>query len=502
MLALLAAAALGCASDGPRFDLPFSRPRARNAILFVGDGMGLTTVNAARILEGQRRGEPGEENLLAFETLPHVALAKTYNTNQQVPDSAGTMTALVSGVKTKAQVLGVDDRVVVGDHRSVAASRVPTLLEEAEDRGLATGVITTTTLTHATPAACYAHSADRAWENDRRLTEAARRDDFPDIARQFVEFDHGDGIDVALGGGRVHFLPADRIDPEWPDYRGERGDGRDLLEEWRARHPDGAYVWNQTQFAALDPARKGPVLGLFEPWHMRFEADRAGDPAGEPSLAEMTAFALDALSTRPNGFVLVVEAGRIDHGHHLSNAYRALIDTIELSNAVRVALERTDPSETLIVVTADHGHVFTIGGYPTRGNDILGLVMPNDAAGRPSQRPALDASGRPFTTLGYANGPGYPGASDAQPEGPKHFPHQPASFEGSATGRPDLSAVDTSDPGYVQEATVPLALETHSGEDVPIYAGGPGASMFSGVREQSFVRHAIAAALGWEALLP
>ena len=182
--------------------------------------MGPSTVTAARIYAGQLRGRPGEEGWLAFEKLPHVALAKTYNTNQQVPDSAGTMTAMVSGVKTKAGVLGVDARAVPGDHRSTAGSRVPTILEEAEQRGLATGLVTTTTITHATPAACYAHSPNRLWENDQLLSPEAREAGFPDLARQLVEFSYGDGIDVILGGGREHFLPKGRPDPEEPERSG------------------------------------------------------------------------------------------------------------------------------------------------------------------------------------------------------------------------------------------------------------------------------------------
>ena len=118
--------------------------RARNVVLFVGDGMGVSTVTAARIFEGQLRGESGEENLLAFERLPHVALSKTYNTNQQVPDSAGTMTAMVTGVKTRAGLISVDASVRRGDHEGVAGHELRTLFEEAESRGMATGLASPT----------------------------------------------------------------------------------------------------------------------------------------------------------------------------------------------------------------------------------------------------------------------------------------------------------------------------------------------------------------------
>jgi alkaline phosphatase len=479
-----------------------ARGRARNVVIFLGDGMGLTTVTAARILEGQRRGEPGEENLLAFEELPHVCLTKTYNTDQQVPDSAGTITAILSGAKTRSGLIGVEGTVARGDAAGVEGHELPSLFEQAEDRGMVTGVVTTARLTHATPAAVYAHAPERGWEDDTLLPPEARAIDFPDIARQLVEFSHGDGIDVVLGGGRSSFLPEGAVDPEYPERRGRRRDGRDLVAEWRRRHPDGRVVWSADGLSALDPAGARQVLGLFESSHMQFESARSADRAGEPSLAQMTLAALELLSRGERGFVLLVEAGRIDHAHHSGNAHGALGDTIALSDAVRVARARVSPAETLVVVTSDHGHVLGMGGYATRGNPILGLVVENDERGRPRETPARDALGLPYTTLGYLNGPGYTGASDVLPEGPKRLTPSPTRQHGVTRGRPDLSQVDTTAPDYVQEAAVPLASETHSGEDVPVYAGGPGAELFHGVQEQSYVYHAVVEALGWNAPAP
>lgn len=476
------------------------QPRARNAILFVGDGMSLVTVTAARIREGQLRGESGEENLLAFERLPFTALAKTYAVDFQVADSAATITAMLTGVKTRAGVLGVDDSVALGDFAGTAGASVPTLFEQAEERGLWTGIVTTTSVTHATPAGAYAHVPDRRWESDATMPQAARDAGFPDIARQLVEFPYGDGLEVVLGGGRAFFLPASAADPEYPERRGARTDGRDLLAVWRQRHPDGVHVWHTHGLSGVDRARTRRVLGLFEPEHMRFEADRTTDPGGEPSLAEMTAFALDVLEHAPEGYLLLVEGGRIDHAHHAGNAHRALGETIELSRAVQVALERTRRDRTLVVVTADHGHTLTLAGYPRRGNPILGLVVGAAGEAEASPEPVKDLTGLPYTTLGYANGPGYPGASDRQPEGPKRFPHIGARrTQGVTRGRPDLRTVDPVAPDFLQEATVPLPAETHGGEDVPIYAGGPGATLFHGVREQHYVYHALAAALGLDA---
>jgi alkaline phosphatase len=471
---------------------------AKNVILFVGDGMGISTVTAARILAGQRAGKTGEENRLSFETLPFTALSKTYNTDFQVPDSAGTITAMTTGVKTRMGVLGVDESVPRGDFAAAAAGSVPTILEQAEDRGLWTGIVTTTAITHATPAGCYAHTPERNWEGDAKLSAEARQAGFADIARQLVEQPHGDGPEVALGGGRAFFLPSSQVDPERPDVRGTRLDGRDLVVEWQQKNPSGAYAWNAAQLDQVDGKTTPRILGLFDPGHMQFNVDRAKDAGGEPTLAQMTAKALDVLQRSPKGYFLLVEGGRIDHGHHAGNAYRALDETVAFADTVQLALERTDPSDTLIVVTADHSHTLTISGYPKRGNPILGLVIGAIGEDKASDEPVPDLSGRPYTTLNYANGPGYTGKSDAQPEGVKHFPHQPRSYQGITQGRPDLSTVDVSSPDYLEESTVALGSETHGGEDVGIWARGPGATAFHGTQEQNFIYHAMAAAFGWE----
>ena len=475
--------------------------RAKNVILFVGDGMGVATVTAARILEGQlRHGRSGEENALSFERFPYLALSKTYSANQQTSDSAPTMTAIITGVKTDDGFISVGEEAVRGDHTTVRGNELPTFLERAEQRGLSTGVVTTATVTHATPAACYAHSPDRGWECDANMPEAARRAGFPDLARQLVEFPHGDGPEVVLGGGRAKFQPVTAADPEDSDRKGERLDGRDLVAEWLRLQPRrrSVYAWNRAQFDAADPRSTDRLLGLFERSHMEYEHDRATDKAGEPSLAEMTTKAIRILSKNPRGFFLMVEGGRIDHAHHDGNAYRALTDTIALSDAVRAALAATDARDTLVVVTADHSHAFTMAGYPTRGNDILGKVVGNDARGEPEPGNLYDkdALGLPYTTLGYANGKGYTGRTNQQAEGPKRRPHSPAGYAGITKGRPDLTPVDTSDPSSMQEAAVPMIAETHGGEDVAIYAGGPGAHLFHGVLEQNVIFHVMTEALG------
>ena len=363
---------------------------AKNVILFVGDGMGVSTTTAARIFEGQQRGESGEENRLSFETFPFSAFSKTYSTNQQTSDSAPTMSAIITGVKTDEGTLSVSPDIVHADHSTVRGNETKTLLKYAEESGRSTGVVTTARLTHATPAACYAHTADRDWESDYdmkyRLSDAAVRNKrpdlakrylaayearFPDIARQLIEFKYGDGLEVAFGGGRPKFLPNTKADPLAPNLRGERTDGRDLTAEWAAKRSGSSVVYTKQQLSAIDSRKAKHVLGLFNTSHLEYDADRIVKGVDEPSLTEMTTKALDILSRNNKGFFLMVEGGRIDHGHHAGNAYRSLQDTVEFSNAIRAASARVNLDNTLIIVTADHSHTLTIGGYPARGNNIL-----------------------------------------------------------------------------------------------------------------------------------
>lgn len=467
--------------------------QAKNVIVFLGDGMSIPTIAAAHVRAGQRKGVDGESYRLSFEQFPFSALSRTYETDQQTPDSAGTMTAIMTGVKTRAGFIGTSQVPRRQDCAASKGQELVTTLELAAAAGMSTGAVTTTRITHATPAATYGHLPERNWEVDAELTPQAKAQGCKDFAAQLVDFPAIDGLTVAMGGGRTEFMPAGETDPEYANKVGQRLDGRDLIAEWKAKHPDGAYVWNEGQLKALDLSRTPRLLGLFEPSHMNYEHERAQDKAGEPSLAEMTSSAIEVLKRNPNGFFLMVEGGRIDHALHAGNAYRALDETIAFADAVEAALAHTDPKDTLIVVTADHAHTLTFAGYPKRGNDILGLVQGHtdsyDEEGGAGL--ARDAAGKPYTTLGFANGPGYTGASDRQPEGSKRYPHNPGEYSHIAKGRPDLTKVDTSAPDYMQESIVPMKAETHGGEDVAIFANGPGASAFHGEFEQNAIFHVI-----------
>ncbi len=477
--------------------------RAKNVILFVGDGMGISTITASRIYDGQQKGGHGEENSLSFEKLPYLALSKTYSVDEQTADSAPTMTAMVTGVKTIGHSISVNQLVAHSepDAETVNANKLATILEQAKQHGLSVGVVSTARITHATPAATYAHTANRDWEGDSDLPEGAT---VADIATQLVDFNINGGIDVALGGGRTRFIPQSATDPEY-GIAGKRKDGRDLTAEWLSKHSNARYVWNKAQFDAINPKTTDHLLGLFEPSHVHYEADRiAHDKAGEPSLTEMTAKAIDILKKNHKGYFLMVEGGRIDHAHHAGNAYRALTETQQLAAAVQAALNKTNPDDTLIIVTADHSHTFTIGGYPQRGNPILGLTQ-----GVGATSPNLDMLGLPYTTLNYANGTGYTGKSNIQEAGSKSFTtpataawesgsegHNPKSFS-PATGRPLLKDAQVQGSDYLQEAIIPLGAETHGAEDVAIFAGGPKAHLFHGVIEQNVIYHVMAEALGF-----
>lgn len=455
---------------------PNTRP-AKNIILFVGDGMGVTTVTAARIYQGEKAGRDGVSNKLVFETLPYAAFSRTYSHDSQVTDSAPSASAMTTGVKSRNGTINVTSAVAEGDCEAGLAHPTTTIAEMAERIGMSTGAVTTTRITHATPAAIYAHTAGRDWEggikkDKEELPPPACRD----IARQLVEMSVGNGLEVAMGGGRERFLPNDTSDPEYPDIKGVRTDGKNLIEAWKQRYgAAGQFIWERRSFDALNPRSVKHVLALFEPDHMKYEIERPADAAGEPSLAEMTTKAISVLKKNPKGFFLLVEGGRIDHAHHAGMAHLALADAVAFDDAVKAALAATNTRDTLIVVTADHSHVLSMAGYPSRDNPILGLA--DDGKGKPARA----ADGKPYTTLSYANGPGA--------ELPVLDSNKKPVVDAPRKTREDLTNVDTKAPKFRQQALVPAGSETHGGEDVAIYASGPWAHLFQGVVDQQYIFH-------------
>ncbi|NNC38896.1 MAG: alkaline phosphatase [Hyphomonadaceae bacterium] len=443
-----------------------SSKKAKNVILFIGDGMGVSTITAARIFDGQSKGMSGEDNQLSFETFPNVSLVKTYNLDSQVADSAGTASAMNTGFKTQIGKINVQPDALFAKCSDEAAAPPVLFADLAETAGMSTGIISTARITHATPAAVYGHAMSRGWESDRDMSEIGNERGCTDLATQMIEYGGTNGLEVALGGGRRNFIPKEL-------EGGRRDDGKNLTTVWTGKSDNHIYASNVSELRAISAKDKQSVLGLFDASHMNYEADRSDDD--QPSLTEMTSFAIENLAARDTGYYLMVEAGRIDHAHHGTNAYRALKDTQELSEAVAKAVEMTNPEDTLILVTADHSHVLSIAGYPGIGNPILGVVKPIDReTGKLSDEPLLASDGKPYTTLGYHNGPN------------------------TRTDDDDLSDNAVQGINFQQQTAIPMGSETHAGEDVPLYAYGPGAQKARGVIDQAEIFDIMVDAVGFE----
>ena len=438
---------------------------AKNVILFTSDGQGVGSNYAVRLFSGQLAGGLGDDYVQPQETFPNLALVKTYSSNGQTPDSAPTAAAMNTGIKTKNGMINILDSVAVNDCVAGATAGVTTFAEIASGMGKSVGVISTARITHATPAAVYARTVSRDWEDNSTLPEGCAQ---KDIADQLIDQMKAGVIDIAMGGGRQHFLPAGVMDVEGKE--GKRTDSRNLVDE--ATAAGASVVFGAEDFAALTMGNNAPVLGLFEASHMKYEFDREG----EPSLAEMTEATIKALSANENGFFISIEGGRVDHANHAGNLHRALVDGKAFADAIAKAMELTNPEDTLIIVTADHEHAISFNGYCGRGSKITGLCMlENEAGVEHTGEPALAADGKPYTVAGFLNGAGSVLVEQAD-----------KTFSGT---RPDLTEEQATDPDYLQQALIPMSSETHSGEDVAVMARGPWAHLFGGVIEQNVIFH-------------
>ncbi|XP_055599309.1 alkaline phosphatase-like [Uranotaenia lowii] len=444
-----------------KLDLKASANKAKNVIFFIGDGMSPQTTAATRMYLGN------ENKKLSFEEFPYLATAKTYCVDRQVADSACTATAYLSGVKTNYGMINVSPSVPrYNCNYNRTEAEFHGLLQWAQEAGKATGVVTTTRITHASPAGAYANIANRDWEDDSGvLGSSCDPTKYPDIAQQLVHGDVGKKVNVFLGGGRKHFIPETATDEE--NQPGKRKDGRNLINEWKETHPSSQYVWNKAGLKAVDLTKTDYLLGLFENDHCRYNLhiDEHQLNDKEPKLSEMTETAIKMLAGKSKeGFVLFVEGGRIDTAHHESFVKLALEETAEYSRAIALARELTSVEDTLIVVSADHSHTMTYNGYTKRGQNVLGIA---DISG---------VDNLPYSTLSYANGEGF----------------YLAYKDGNPAERLDISSYnfDSSDQKYI--ATVPLSAESHGGEDVDVFASGPGAHLFQGNLEQSVLPHLMA----------
>lgn len=288
------------------------RAMPTNVILFIGDGMGHEHVTASGMYAH------GEAGTLPFESFPHQGRLTTHPARSTVPDSAATATAMATGVKVSN---GVISTAYPGDGRELT-----TLLERAKAQGKSTGLVTTTTMTSATPAAFGAHERSRSSHSQ--------------IAHDYLT----QSRPTVLFGGDSHM-------PDTP--------------------PGYTVVRTAAQLEALNTETAGYVSGQFASGHMTYEYDRTAATT-EPHLSEMTAAALAILDNDPDGFFLMVEGGRIDHAAHDHDLRRTIPEVLEFSAAVETALDwalGTAPLDTLILVTADH----ETGGL---------MVLANEGAGK------------------------------------------------------------------------------------------------------------------------
>ena len=485
----------GCSLDSEVKDTP--PPAAtvpKNLIFFLGDGYGMVPMTASRIYTV---GENGE---LAIDKFPETAFIKTFSNDAQVTDSAPSMSAYMTGVKMNNEVISMTAETVAtkpGNSADSVANNcsgtngkaVTTLLELAKAAGRGTGVVTTTRVTHATPAATYAHICHRDAEST--------------IAAQAVPGGAGyntalgsDGVDVILGGGYQFWLSNKNADGT-ANSNGSRTDGRDLTAEMKAK--GYTYVNKGTALAALDATKTSKLLGLFTKGHMDFDLDRTDGSLDQPSLTQMTTKALDVLSKNPKGFFLMVEGGRIDQALHPTLARKAMQDAKEFNNAIQAAIDKAnvfDPGlkNTLIVVTADHDHTMVMNGYaaltgPTTATHpgILGLFRDYASAQNAdgsykdldaAVTPANDADGKPYTTLVFGNGENR--------------------VQGNRSAMTALTDAVVFDKNYHQEAAVRMTAgnETHGGADVFLGAMGLGADQFHGVMDNTKVFNLCKTAVG------
>lgn len=217
-----------------------NKNKAKNIILFLGDGMSVPTLAATRVYIG------GEEKSLSFEYFPNLGMAKTYCVDYQVPDSACTATAYLTGVKGNYRTIGVNGKVPRNSCSAGLdrATHTSSIAKWAINAGKVAGLVTTTRVTHASPAGVYAHIANRDWENNEEIIMAQCSDTLvDDIAEQLVYSDVGSKLKVILGGGRREFLDKTVTDEE--NKKGKRTDKKNLIQEWLRLNGTRKYVWNK-----------------------------------------------------------------------------------------------------------------------------------------------------------------------------------------------------------------------------------------------------------------
>jgi alkaline phosphatase len=414
-----------------------------NVIFMIPDGFGPASITMARDYLRWRDGTTE----LPYDSL-HVGSIRTFSSDSRITDSAAGGTALATGVKTYNGAISVD----------TTRRTVGTLLEGAEQRGMATGLVVTSRLTHATPAVFSAHVPDRDQENT--------------IAQQQLNQD----IEVLLGGGKRHFLPETASNSE-------RNDERNLLNE--ADEMGYQIVETADQLAQVGD---GPLLGLFSDGHMAYEIDR---PSSQPSLAQMTDTAIDVLSDDEDGYFLMVEGSRIDHAGHGNDAAGHLHDILAFNDAVETALDAAQGSNTLVVIVSDH----ETGGLTLgRNRDGEGIYQwhPDELADVKASTSAIADSIRAIRQSGADAATvkqriedtvaRLTGVSDPTNERVRRLTNVKGPY---AVGEAVTPIVN-------HEALVGWTSHAHTAVDVGLYAYGPGANRFVGNHDNTTIARLLA----------
>jgi alkaline phosphatase len=454
--------------------------KARNVILFIGDGLSVAHRTAARMLaKGIAEGRYGGE--LAIDDMPHMALVSTSGTDSIVTDSANSMSAYTTGHKSCVNAMGVYCAAGKGGNVHPRVENIGELVK-ARNGGMAVGVVTNTEIEDATPAAVVAHTR--------------RRRDYDDIVKAFYELKP----EVIMGGGSAFFLP--KSDPD-----GKRKDDENYLEKFKAAGYRFAATATEMKAAASEKDTT-KLLGLFHKSNLDGALDRLVLKKGtvprypdQPDLADQTQVAIDILSKSKAGFFLMVESGLIDKYAHVLDWERSVYDTILLDNAVQVAKRFAgDRNDTLIVVVADHAHpVSIIGSYDdARPGESLRDKMGIYADAKFPTYPKADANGYPPSVDVSRRLAFVFGAFPDHCKTGKPFlggPFKPAEEKDNKAVANEVFC--TPDATRMQ-GNLPFAAPqgVHSGDDVILTAMGPGSEAFHGRIDNTRVFRAIADALG------
>ena len=293
---------------------------------FIGDGMGASQRQAA---EYYLRSTTGNKDLkLTMNKFPVAGINTTQSEDSLVTDSAAAGTALATGHKTNNKVIS----------QLPDGTNVKTLVEAAEEKGMATGIITTSRLTHATPATFVAHTESRYMADE--------------IANQYLESD----VEFFAGGGYRYFIPGSGLNYEGQNLKSKRKDNRNLVQEFANKDYQTFLSETDSQeFKNFKPNGEEKVFAAFSYSHTPYELDRKRTNA-TPSISKMTSKGIETLSKYDNGFFMMVEGARIDHACHANDPAGAIHDVLAFDKAVAKAYEfyRQHPKETLIVVAGDH----------------------------------------------------------------------------------------------------------------------------------------------------